>query len=59
MDQQARTGSQLRSAGFQQAQNLAQQASKSTVKTSTVNWSVGCITSWSWTTWTTNGSSRY
>ena len=28
MDQQARTGAQLRSAGFQQAQNLAQQAAQ-------------------------------
>jgi hypothetical protein len=32
MDQQARTGAQLRSAGFQQAQNLAQQAAQQQLK---------------------------
>ena len=47
MDQQARTGAQLRSQGFAQAQSAAQQAAiktSTTVKTSTVIGTVGCIT---------------
>ena len=60
MDQQARTGAQLRSQGFAQAQSAAQQAAiKTTVKTSTVIRTVGCITSWSWTARSTNGCTRH
>ena len=40
LDQQARTGSQLRSQGFQQAQPSTT-SGKSTIKTSTTYWSVG------------------
>ena len=60
LDQQARTGSQLRSQGFQQKTTSAGSTScKSTIKTSTINWTVGCISSWTRTIRTTNGCSRY
>ena len=70
MDQQARTGSQLRSQGFAQAQNAAQQAAQQQLRQAQLNWSVGSNTGalgQQWrlensrfrTTRTTNGCSRY
>ena len=41
MDQQARTGSQLRSQGFAQAQNAAQQAAQQQLRQAQLNWTVG------------------
>ena len=59
LDQQARTGSQLRSQGFQQDNKLAQQAANQQLRQAQLNWTVGCISSWTRTTRTTNGNSRY
>ena len=60
MDQQARTGAQLRSQGFAQAQNLAQQQANQALRQAQLTGqTVGCVTSWSWTTWTTNGCTRH
>ena len=51
MDQQARTGSQLRSQGFAQAQNAAQQAAQQQLRQAQLNWSVGSI---HWCSWSNN-----
>ena len=44
MDQQARTGAQLRSAGFQQAQNLAQQAAQQQLRQAQLTGQLGQTT---------------
>ena len=60
MDQQARTGAQLRSQGFQQAQSAAQQAAQQQLRQAQVSRTIGCLTRfWIRTTRTTNGCSRY
>ena len=67
MDQQARTGAQLRSQGFAQAQQLSTTTNNNQAQltgqgqtTGALGQTVGqWVTSWSWTTRTTNGCTRY